>query len=219
MSQVLTVDCVGDGIRRLRFSDDSNPQMTAPQRPNTIDVSQYRDWLLDHTEMLCRVDTTTGREDSGLPQLNELLTQLGASIHLQEVAPRRHNVLATWGEPRLLFSTHLDTVPPYLPPQRSDDVLSGRGTCDAKGQIAVQLAAIKELLSLGHTNLAWLGVIGEETDSIGAAAAQGLGTRLRECAGLINGEPAPLQTGRANAEQPAEFGTEADTRGVLAEQS
>jgi acetylornithine deacetylase len=155
-------------------------------------------WLLDRTEALCRADTTTGREDHGLPALRSLLRELGARIELQEVAPGRHNVLATWGHPRLLFSTHLDTVPPFVPPRRQGDLLSGRGACDAKGQITAQLGAIANLLERGHTGFAWLGVVGEETDSIGAIAAQDFAPRLAECTAAINGEPtcSKLATGQ-----------------------
>ncbi len=160
-------------------------------------------WLLDRTEALCRADTTTGREDHGLPALRSLLRELGASIELQEVAPGRHNVLATWGVPRLLFSTHLDTVPPFLPPRRQGDLLTGRGSCDAKGQITAQLAAIQALLARGHAGFAWLGVVGEETDSIGAVAAADLAPRLQTCLAVINGEPTEgkLATGQRGALQ------------------
>jgi len=160
-------------------------------------------WLLDRTEALCRADTTTGREDHGLPALRALLRELDARVELQEVAPGRHNVLALWGTPRLLFSTHLDTVPPFLPPRRQGDVIQGRGTCDAKGQIAAQMGAIKELLRRGHTGLAWLGVVGEETDSIGAIAAADLAPRLQTCTAAINGEPTEnkLATGQRGALQ------------------
>lgn len=160
-------------------------------------------WLLDRTEALCRADTTTGREDHGLPALRTLLSELGATIELQPVAPGRHNVLATWGVPRLLFSTHLDTVPPFLPPRRSGDWLGGRGTCDAKGQIAAQLGAIQELLARGHGGFAWLGVVGEETDSCGANAAADLAARLQTCVAAIDGEPTEnrLATGQRGALQ------------------
>ncbi len=160
-------------------------------------------WLLDRTEVLCRADTTTGREDHGLPALRSLLRELGASVELQQVAPGRHNVLATWGVPRLLFSTHLDTVPPFLPPRRSGDFLHGRGACDAKGQITVQLAAIRDLLARGHSGFAWLGVVGEETDSCGAIAAIDLAPRLKTCVAAINGEPTDnrLATGQRGALQ------------------
>lgn len=160
-------------------------------------------WLLDRTEALCRADTTTGREDHGLPALRSLLRELGAAVEVQPVAPGRHNVLATWGVPRLLFSTHLDTVPPFLPPRRSGDLLSGRGTCDAKGQITAQLGAIRELLARGHGGFAWLGVVGEETDSCGAIAAADLAPRLQTCVAAINGEPTEnrLATGQRGALQ------------------
>ncbi|HEB53013.1 MAG TPA: M20/M25/M40 family metallo-hydrolase [bacterium] len=161
-------------------------------------------WLLDRTEALCRTDTTSGREDAGIGPLRAQLDELDADdVHLQPAAPGRHNVLATWGRPKLLFSTHLDTVPPFLPPKRSGDILSGRGACDAKGQIAAQLGAIRQLLHDGHTDLAWLGVVGEETDSIGAEAAAALAPRCRDCVAVINGEPTEnkLATGQRGSLQ------------------
>ena len=160
-------------------------------------------WLLDRTEELCRHDTTTGQEDTGLPALLELLRELGAEVELQKIAPSRHNVLATWGRPLLLFSTHLDTVPPYLPPRRAGDLLAGRGTCDAKGQIIAQLGAIRALLAKGVHDIAWLGVVGEETDSIGAIASKEFAPRFADCAAVINGEPTEnlLATGQRGAVQ------------------
>lgn len=160
-------------------------------------------WLLDRTEALCRADTTTGREDEGLPALRALLEELGAKVELQQVAPGRHNVLACWGEPHVLFSTHLDTVPPFLPPRRQGDLLRGRGTCDAKGQVVAQLGAIQALRARGDVGCAWLGVVGEETDSIGAIAAAALAERFRRCAAAIDGEPTEnrLATGQRGSLQ------------------
>ena len=183
--------------------------MTTPASPSAPSLSPARTptataaWLLDRTEALCRADTTTGREDHGLPALRALLRELGAAIELQEVAPGRHNVLATWGVPRLLFSTHLDTVPPFVSSRRQGDLLTGRGVCDAKGQIAAQLAAIHELRTRGHDGFAWLGVVGEETDSCGAIAAGDFAARLATCVAAINGEPTEnkLATGQRGALQ------------------
>ena len=138
---------------------------------------------------LCEADSTTGREDTMLPALEALLRRLGAKVERQVVAPGRTNVLAFWGEPRVLFSTHLDTVPPFIAPSLSGDVALGRGTCDAKGQIVAQLAAIAKLLEKGESRLAWLGVIGEEADSQGARAALALKPRFGSLRVLINGEP------------------------------
>ena len=178
-------------------ASSTSPVLAAPDRLATAA------WLLDRTEALCRADTTTGREDHGLPTLRALLRELGAAVEIQQVAPGRHNVLATWGVPRLLFSTHLDTVPPFLPPRRQGDRLQGRGSCDAKGQIVAQLGAIATLRAGGQHGFAWLGVVGEETDSCGAIAAAELRDRLQTCVAAIAGEPTDnrLATGQRGALQ------------------
>lgn len=148
-------------------------------------IERHLRWLLD----LCAADSTSGREDSVLPALHAILADLGARVLVQPVAAGRSNVLATWGEPRVLFSTHLDTVPPFIPPRRGDDAVHGRGSCDAKGQIVAQLAALEGLLAEGRSGFAWLGVVGEETDSCGAIAALELAPLLTGLKVLINGEP------------------------------
>jgi acetylornithine deacetylase len=155
--------------------------------------ADLRGWLTGHLLALCAKDTTSGREDAGLAPLRALLQELGAEVVEQPVAGGRTNVLALWGQPRVLFSTHLDTVPPYLPPRLEAEALWGRGSCDAKGQIMAQLGAIKALLAEGRENLAWLGVVGEETDSAGAAAALGLAHRMPDLRALLNGEPTDLK--------------------------
>lgn len=146
-------------------------------------------WLRRWLEDLCAVDSTSGREDPLLDPLEALLRGLGADVERQPVAPGRTNVLARWGDPRVLFSTHLDTVPPFLPPRWEGDVLWGRGACDAKGQAVAQLAAVADLVAKGARDLAWLGVVGEETDSAGAQAALSLAPGLPRLRALINGEP------------------------------
>ena len=164
-------------------------------------------WMRDRLLSLCAVDTTTGREDDGLPVLQALLEELGARVELQRVVNGRHNVLARWGEPRVLFSTHLDTVPPYLPPRLEAGpdgvVVHGRGTVDAKGQVVAQLAAVRALLQAGRPDVAWLGVVGEETDSVGAHMALALRDGLRGCRLVIDGEPTDgrLATGQRGVTQ------------------
>jgi acetylornithine deacetylase len=152
-----------------------------------------RRWLIARLMALCAAETTSGAEDVGLPVLRQLLQELGATLVEQPVAEGRTNLLALWGRPRVLFSTHLDTVPPYFLPRIEGEALIGRGACDAKGQIVAQLAAVKTLLDEGREGLAWLGVVGEETDSAGALAALGLAHRLRDLKVLINGEPTELK--------------------------
>jgi acetylornithine deacetylase len=152
--------------------------------------AELRRWLAD----LCSHDTTSGQEDEGLPALRALLVELGATVHEQQVAPGRTNVLATWGPApaRVLLTTHLDTVPPFIAPRWKRDALWGRGACDAKGQAVAQLAAIHALREAGQDGLAWLGVIGEETDSAGAIAALSLASRLPALEAVVNGEPTEL---------------------------
>ena len=173
--------------------------MTDTPAPFTRD--QLASWLLE----LCAADTTSGSEDAGLPVLRALLEELGAKVELQRVAPGRTNVLATWPSegrgPRLLFSTHLDTVPPFVAPRLNGGRIHGRGACDAKGQILAQLAAIRALRAEGLSGFAWLGVVGEETDSAGAREALELADRFGGLIALINGEPTKnrLATGQRGA--------------------
>ena len=87
--------------------------------------------------------------------------------------------------PDLVFSTHFDTVPPYIPLREDDAYLYGRGVCDAKGILAAQVAAAEALRAEG-LRVGMLFVAGEERDSAGAKVANETpkGSRF-----LINGEP------------------------------
>jgi len=87
--------------------------------------------------------------------------------------------------PDLVFSTHMDTVPPYIPFREDDEFLYGRGVSDAKGIIAAQVAAAQQLRDAG-LNVAILFVSGEERDSAGAKVANQMSKGSRY---LINGEP------------------------------
>jgi acetylornithine deacetylase len=99
----------------------------------------------------------------------------------------RFNVYAcTAGQtPDVIFSTHMDTVPPFIPSSEDESFIYGRGSCDAKGIIAAQIAATEKLREQG-IRVGLLFVAGEERDSAGAKAAnlQPRGSRF-----LINGEP------------------------------
>jgi len=87
--------------------------------------------------------------------------------------------------PELVFSTHMDTVPPYIPFSEDDEFMYGRGVSDAKGIIAAQVAAAEKLRAEG-LRVGMLFVSGEERDSAGAKVANltPKGSRF-----LINGEP------------------------------
>ena len=140
-------------------------------------------------EALCSTYSPGGDEERLLPLLLPKLEAMGATILKQAVPGGRPNILATWGEPRVLFNTHLDVVPPRIPVSIEGGRLRGRGACDAKGQIVAQLAAIRRLLAEGRSGFAWLGVSGEESDSAGAVKALELRERLPRIRVVIVGEP------------------------------
>lgn len=190
------------------------PVPSIPTDAPTAPPPDARGWMLDRLAALCAQDTTTGREDAGLVALLPLLAELDAQVVLHRVAAGRSNVLATWGEPELVFSTHVDCVPPFLPPRLHADgaraALAGRGACDAKGQIVCQLAAVRALLESGacgprRRGLAWLGVVGEETDSDGAKHAAATLPVFAAARALVNGEPTAgrLATGQRGCLQLA----------------
>jgi acetylornithine deacetylase len=98
----------------------------------------------------------------------------------------RFNIYAGVGErPDVVLSTHMDTVPPFIPSSEDDLFVYGRGSCDAKGIIAAQVAAAEQLRDAG-VKVGLLFVVGEERDSAGARVANesAKGSRF-----LINGEP------------------------------
>ena len=154
------------------------------------------EWGFDWLERLCAVDSTSGREHAVLPALTSMLAEVGADVHVQPVDAGGSNVLARFGStPRVLLTTHLDTVPPFFGPRRDGERLHSRGACDAKGQIVAQLAAIRRLLQAGVTDVAWLGVVREETDSTGAKAALELREFMPDLVGIVNGEPTDNRLG------------------------
>src|SRR4029077_7285505 len=72
--------------------------------------------------------------------------------------------------PSVTLSTHVDTVPPYIPPSRDDRCLYGRGACDAKGIAAAMICAAEQLRAAAQP-VALLFVVGEEVTHDGAHAA------------------------------------------------
>ncbi|KJH45164.1 peptidase dimerization domain protein [Dictyocaulus viviparus] len=96
--------------------------------------------------------------------------------------------------PLILFNTHLDTVPPYIPPTMDEMNIYGRGSNDAKGQLACMISAAQYLVDYHPTvanQLALLFVVGEETDHIGMTKANDF-TRLNPDY-LIVGEPTDMK--------------------------
>jgi acetylornithine deacetylase len=138
------------------------------------------------TRELVALETPTGHEGPAVDLLATLLARLGYQVTRQAVTPGRDNLYAWRAPPEVVFSTHLDCVPPYVPLREDDSHLHGRGTCDAKGLAAAMLAASERLKAAGEERVGLLFVVGEENGSDGAQIAGALEPRGRF---LINGEP------------------------------
>lgn len=155
---------------------------------------------LNFFHKILSVDSTSGKEAELADILSVELAAPGRKIDVFEVGDGTRNVLVSWGTPKVIFCTHLDTVPPYMPPVFEEDVVRGRGSCDAKGQIFAMYEACKELEAKGCTDFGLLLLAGEETGSFGAKAfnafmssdptgkSSAAGTSVKD-AWLIVGEP------------------------------
>jgi acetylornithine deacetylase len=137
------------------------------------------------TELLA-IESTTGRERDAVEFVSRWLVGRGWNVSLQEVEPGRSNVWATRTAGAVTLSTHLDTVPPFIPPRLDGNRLYGRGACDAKGIAAAMMIAAQRLADQGEERVDLLFVVGEEKGSPGARAANRLPATSRF---LVNGEP------------------------------
>jgi acetylornithine deacetylase len=145
--------------------------------------------LFELTRKLIDIPSLTGEEAQVGHYLSEYLVQLGYRVAQQQVAENRFNVIAeTDHAPYVWFSTHMDTVPPFIASSEDDEFIYGRGSCDAKGIIAAQIFAAERLRREGMSAVGLLFTVDEELSSLGAQAANNLG-EARECRYLINGEP------------------------------
>lgn len=141
------------------------------------------------TRELIDIPSVTGDELAVGQYLSEYLEGLGYHVEKQEISSDRFNVLATTeAPPRVVFSTHMDTVPPFIGSSEDDEFIYGRGSCDAKGIIAAQIFAAERLRGDGVNDVGLLFTVDEELSSHGAQAAN-KHPLARECQFLINGEP------------------------------
>lgn len=142
--------------------------------------------LFELTKTLVNVNSVTGSESACAHFLREYLDGMGLGVEMQPVDSTRCNVFAIRGKPKVVLSTHMDTVPPFFQAREDADFIYGRGSCDAKGIIAAQVTAAERLLAEGCGDFGLLFLVGEETTSEGARAAN-----LTPCGSqfIINGEP------------------------------
>ena len=144
------------------------------------------DDVLRLTAELMAIDSTSGQEGQLMAHVSLMLESRGWRVTRIPVTPGRMNVFATCvNAPLVTLSTHLDTVPPYIPPRVDGDTLWGRGSCDAKGIAAAMILAAEQLRERERP-IALLFVVGEEITHDGAHAANENAGTSRV---IIDGEP------------------------------
>jgi acetylornithine deacetylase len=147
------------------------------------------------TRQLVDIESITGNESEVGQFLFQELCRLGYQAEQMPVEGNRANVYARSPrepDPTVVFSTHMDTVPPFIPSSENAARIYGRGSCDAKGIIAAQIAAAERLREEGiYVGLLFL--VGEERDSLGAKMANEYAANAfssaRKRRYLVNGEP------------------------------
>jgi acetylornithine deacetylase len=142
--------------------------------------------LFELTKALVNIESITGNEKACGEFLADYLEQQGFETSLQTVEPGRSNVFARLGRPDVVLSTHMDTVPPFIPASDDDEWIYGRGSCDAKGILASQVIAAQGLKAEGVRDFAMLFMVGEEILSDGARKAN---EQPADTKYIINGEP------------------------------
>lgn len=135
---------------------------------------------------LLAIPSQSGDEKRVVDFVSRWLIARGWNVTVQAVSKGRGNIWASRAGSGVTFSTHLDTVPPHIPPKLDEKKLYGRGACDAKGIAAAMLTAADRLVSSGENRIDILMVVGEEQGSDGARAANNLAATSRY---LVNGEP------------------------------
>ena len=150
--------------------------------------------VFDLTRALIDIPSVTPEEEAVGEYLYNYLSRIASAhrgiVEKHEVEPHRYNIFASFGDPVVTLSTHMDTVPPFVPSRDDDEFIWGRGACDTKGIIASMITAAEHLLEGGTRNFALLFVVGEERNSAGAqyAARHPRGSKF-----IINGEPTSNQ--------------------------
>ena len=154
--------------------------------------------MIDLLIKMMEVDSTSGKEENIIGVIQKCFVSENAVCEIQDIPNGKKNLFYKWGEPKIIFCSHIDTVPPFIPPYRDEKRILGRGACDAKGQIAVLSETCLQLEADGRTNFGLLMLAGEEVGSYGARTANVL---IKGCKFVIVGEPTEnklIKAGKGN---------------------
>ena len=190
--------CVNGLFKELRpnLLQNVSPNLQSKESTNNeLDRTSLESFLIS----MIQIPSTTGSEFLYSESLSQYLEKTGWKVNKQFLSnsQTRFNIYAHRPElmktPIILFNSHLDTVPPHIPPSFEGAIIKGRGSCDAKSQIACQIVAIEELLSKYpeiSQSVGLLYVVGEEVDHIGMIEANKLGLDPKF---IFCGEPTELK--------------------------
>lgn len=146
--------------------------------------------VFELTRRLIDIDSVTPNErevgEYLWQHLSRLASQFGGVAERMSVEANRDNVFVRFGDPIVVLSTHMDTVPPFFGSREDEENIWGRGACDTKGIIAAMITAVENLLARGQKNFGLLFVVGEERNSAGAHHAA---LNPRGSSFIVNGEP------------------------------
>lgn len=159
--------------------------------------------VLSLTRSLMEIESTSGSERAVANFIAGWLEARGWTVQLQSVdggAGDRANVLAyrnssSLSDIELLFNTHMDTVPPYIGFSEDAERIYGRGSTDAKSNLAAMLTAVQNMVESGEPDVERIGflfVVGEEVDHAGMIKANELGLAIKY---LVVGEPTESKMG------------------------
>ncbi|KAF3282841.1 hypothetical protein TWF970_001576 [Orbilia oligospora] len=158
--------------------------------------------LLSLHRDLVSIPSVTGNEEQVARFLETYLQSKGFKVELipiqsPEYPKKRYNVFAyPEGGSRsapILLTSHIDTVPPFLPFKDGLRTVHGRGSCDAKASVASQIIAAEELLAQKHITedtVSLLFVVGEETNGDGM---RHMNTYDLKWDAVVFGEPTELK--------------------------
>ncbi|KAK7725570.1 hypothetical protein SLS63_008024 [Diaporthe eres] len=178
--KLFTLSIILTGVFRPLISVAQDSLSLSPSSSSS--APPYRDSLISLHKSLVDFNSTTGSEADVGEFLIDYLTEQGFTAERQTIPSSndsavRFNVVA-WPAARqsnsskVVVTSHIDTVPPYIPysrtgpePPTAETVIAGRGTVDAKGSVATQVIALLELLSTNEVtsdDVMLVYVVGEE---------------------------------------------------------
>lgn len=132
------------------------------------------------------IPSHSGNEKEIALYFADLFKKNDFNVEIIEHSENRNSIIACYGNPKIAFSTHLDSAIEWKKPSVNGNIINGIGACDAKASLACQASIAIELSKKGK-DIAVIFVAGEETDSIGAKYLEK--NPIDDLVYIIHGEP------------------------------